>query len=366
MITRFYVHNFRSLLNFELPIKSISSALLIGRNGAGKSTVGYALEVLQRIGRGNNRVGHLVRLEDVGHGRKEVPIRFELEVELKGVHYGYILALEYPEGFRELRVLEESLIVNGTAKFTRKVADLYFPGNPAEPMRFDWHSVWLPVAQARSESDPLDTFRKWLARMLIVRPYPLAIKGDSSEETLQPQPDMSNLGDWWSGLITHSPASYARIEQALKQMMPDLLDIKNPLITKDFRSLETHFGDSERSFAIPFRLLSDGEKCMAIWALVMAANNAYGPLFCFWDEPDHYLALSEVRDFAMDLRRAFQNGGQFLATSHNPETIRSFSDENTFVLYRRNHHEPTQIRPLVEISYGKDLIGALARGEIEP
>lgn len=38
MIERLYIHNFRSLENFELPIQGLSSALLIGKNGTGKST----------------------------------------------------------------------------------------------------------------------------------------------------------------------------------------------------------------------------------------------------------------------------------------------------------------------------------------
>ena len=72
-----------------------------------------------------------------------------------------------------------------------------------------------------------------------------------------------------------------------------------------------------------------------ICALVLAANGAYGRLLCFWDEPDNYLALSEVGHFVMALRKAFQSGGQFITTSHNPEAIRRFSDENTLVLFGR-------------------------------
>jgi predicted ATPase len=368
MITRFHVHNFRSLENFNLPVTNGSSLLLIGKNGAGKSNVGHALEILQKIGRGDNRIKRLITPSDVSHGRTEVPVRFDLEVELEGIHFAYTLALELPPGFHELRVLEEGLTIDGKPKFTRQVERLHFSTTKEsdDPMRFDWHSVWLSVAQARSEADPLATFRKWLARMLIVRPYPEGIDGESSDETLNPLPDMSNFGDWWNGLITHSPSSYGRIDRALKQWMPDLRDIKNPVIAKDSRSLEIHFDHEGSASVIPFRLLSDGEKCMAVWALVMAANEAYGPLFCFWDEPDNYLAISEIADFATDLRKAFKARGQFLATSHNAETIKSFSDENTYVLYRRHHREPTQVRPLGEISYGKDLIGALVRGDIEP
>lgn len=371
MIKRFYVHNFRSLQNFELPVNGGSSALLIGRNGSGKSSVGMALEIMQKIGRGQNRVGELIRQEDICHGMANSPVRLELEAAIQGIHFTYTLALELPEGFRELRVLEEKLAVDGKPKFTRKVADLEFPGTGGKsgkgvPMRFDWHLVWLSVAQARTEKDPLDIFRKWLARMLIVRPYPLGIAGESSGETLHPLPEMTNFGDWWTSFMATFPASYARIDKSLRLMMPDLRDIKNPVIAKDSRSMEVHFEQDGKSVTIPFRLLSDGEKCMVIWALVMAANEAYGPLFCFWDEPDNYLAISEIGDFATDLRKAFNNGGQFLATSHNAETIKSFSAENTYLLYRRNHHEPTQVRPLSELDYGKDLIGALVRGDIEP
>ena len=95
-------------------------------------------------------------------------------------------------------------------------------------------------------------------------------------------------------------------------------------------------------------------------------NAVLGPVCCFWDEPDNYLALSEVRHFVMALRRAFEKGGQFVATSHNPEAIRAFTDESTLVLYRRSHLEPTQIRPLKEIQVEGDLINALIRGDLEP
>ena len=368
MIERLYIHNYRSLQNFDLPIKGLPSALLIGKNGSGKSSIGFALEILQRIGRGDNRVGKLIQPEEMTRGGGKSPVRIELTAKIKDSLYTYKLALELPEGFRELRVLEESLSVDGVTNFTREVAEIKFPkaGGEVATMSFDWHLVWLSVSQARSEKDPLDVFRKWLARMLILRPYPQGITGGSSDETLHPRADMNNLGDWWNGMIGHAPASYSKIESMLKRMMPDLRDIQNPVIAKDSRSLEIHFDCEGESMSLPLKLLSDGEKCMMVWAMVMAANASYGPLFCFWDEPDNYLAISEIGDFAMDLRKTFKIGGQFLATSHNAETIRSFSDDSTFVLFRRSHLEPAQIRPLADLDYSGDLVAALIRGDIEP
>ncbi|MFN9623940.1 MAG: AAA family ATPase, partial [Cyanobacteriota bacterium] len=112
MLQRLYVHNFRCLENFELSLKELSSALLIGRNGVGKSTIASSLELFQSIGRGVNRVGKLVLPKDFSPNRSNVPMRFELEVLLEDKMYKYVLALELPKGFRELRVFEEQLLVS--------------------------------------------------------------------------------------------------------------------------------------------------------------------------------------------------------------------------------------------------------------
>ncbi|MGO8698774.1 MAG: AAA family ATPase [Limisphaerales bacterium] len=82
VIRRLYVHNFRCLENFELPIADRSSVLLIGKNGAGKTTVGFALEILQRIARGTNRVKDVVTPKDLARGHTDAPMRFEIEVKL--------------------------------------------------------------------------------------------------------------------------------------------------------------------------------------------------------------------------------------------------------------------------------------------
>ena len=187
-----------------------------------------------------------------------------------------------------------------------------------------------------------------------------------NSETLEPNNQVTDFGAWFSGLLAHAPSAYAAVDDYLKQVMPDLADIKNPITGTNSRSLIVQFASEQASMTVPFEDLSDGEKCYLISALVLAANKVYGPILCFWDEPDNFLALSEVGDFVSALRKAFKSGGQFIATSHNPEVIRSFSDENTLVLYRSNHLEPTRVRPLKDIHVIGDLVGALIRDDIEP
>ena len=181
MIRRIYVHNFRCLENFELSLGGLSSALLIGQNGAGKTTVAVALEVLQRIARGTNRVGDLVRPKDLTRGRRDVPMRFEIEVELATKIYRYAVAFEYPDRFRELRVCEEKLIVDGDPVFTRELAQVPACKSWARPeanFKIDWHLVALPIVQSQAATDPISTFKQWLANTLILRPIPSLMRGD--------------------------------------------------------------------------------------------------------------------------------------------------------------------------------------------
>jgi predicted ATPase len=160
-----------------------------------------------------------------------------------------------------------------------------------------------------------------------------------------------------------------RIDAHLREVMPDLLDVKNRPIGEEYRNMVVQFANAKGNVTLPFRALSDGEKCFMICALTIASNAAYGPLLCFWDEPDNFLAPSEVSHSVLALRRAFQNSGQLIATSHNPEAIRRFSDESTLVLHRHSHAEPTIVRSVEDIRASGgikgDFIDALLRGDVD-
>jgi ABC-type cobalamin/Fe3+-siderophores transport system ATPase subunit len=373
MLQRLYVHNFRCLENFELTIKEMPSALLVGKNGSGKSTIADALEGLQKISQGVNRMRDLEKLDiispkDFARGRSDVPIRFEIEVFLDNKLYKYVLALELPEKFRELRVSEEQLLVSGEPIYSRKEAQVTLYSNTQNreaQFRLDWHLVALPVIQEQSETDPLHIFKTWLAQMIILAPIPSLMTGDSKGDTLEPRRDGSNFGEWVSGLLSRYPAAYARVDRYLREVMPDIQDFLNELIGKDSKSMIVRFEANSANLNVEFKDLSDGEKCFFICAVVLAANEFYEPLFCFWDEPENYLSLSEVGHFVISLRRSFKQKGQILVTSHNEEAIRKFSDENTFVLDRKSHLEPTLIRLLRDIPVTGDLINTLICGDIE-
>jgi predicted ATPase len=370
MIRRFYVHNFRCLENFELPILSHSTALIIGKNGSGKSTVARALEILQRIARGVNRVDELVKPKDLARGRADAPMRFEITAELNQQLYEYSIAFEFPEGFRALRVLDERLSVDGRPVFTRELAEV-LPSKAGSrqntsSFRVDWHVVALPIVQEQSSIDPIAVFKRWLARAIILRPIPSLISGKSSQQTFELDPSASNFAEWFTAITTEDPASYGQIDKYLRQIMPDLKAIRNPMTGTEARSMSVDFSNEVGTASILFEDLSDGEKCFIMCSLVLAANEIHGPLLCYWDEPDCYLAPDEVGHLVMALRRAFEVKGQLIVTSHDVEAVLRFSDENTIVFLRQGHLEPTNPRVLKTLQIDGSLAVAFVRGELEP
>ncbi len=371
MIKSLYIHNFRCFENFELELDGLNSALLIGKNGTGKSTLSLVLELLQRIARGTNRLRELVKASDFSRGRSEVPMRFQLKVEIDKKTYDYTLALELPKDFDELRVLEESLIAEGKPVYLREKEHIHLmrtTTNGDNQFQMNRHQIALPSIYEQSRQDPLYLFKTWLSRMLILAPVPSLITGDSEIEVLSPKVSVSDFGAWIAGLLAFLPSAYQPFEQYLKQVMPDFEDIENTTIGTDARTLIVRFKSERTQLQLPFRVLSDGEKCFFIGAAVLAAKKTYSDLFCFWDEPDNHISIFEISPFIMALRRATLRGGQLLMTSHNIEAIRQFSNENTFVFFRESHLEPVRTQVLKDRLKTQDIKGgledALLRGDI--
>ncbi|MGE0707672.1 MAG: AAA family ATPase [Planctomycetota bacterium] len=362
MIRRLYAHNYRCLENFELKLAGLRSALLVGGNGSGKSTIGRVLEVLQSVARGKNRVRDLVDPLDFTAG-KVAPMRFELDVELGGRTYRYVLALELPRGFKELRVLEERLGVDEDVLYQRDVAQVSL-SRSGQGARFavDWHLVALPLIQPDADDAPLAVFRNWLRGLLVLAPVPALMSGSTEGPTSELSRSCANFGAVLAELFAQHPPAWTPFDEQLKAMLPDVFGIA----TKPELRVSFQRAAGEPTVEVPFRLLSDGERCFFLGAFVNTLRRYSESLFCFWDEPDAFLSLSEVGHFVNDLRYGFERAesGQLLVTSHREEAIRRFGEASTLVVHRANHLEPTQITPLSELKVTGGVISALVRGDL--
>ncbi len=365
MIKRLHVHNFRCLENFTLDFAGQPSAVLIGRNGSGKSTVLRVLRVFQKICRGSSRVDNVIRASDFTRHRKELPMHFEVDVALAGKQFRYSISFEWPPEFREARILKEELLCDGLTIFTRKQAQV----NLAEGTTFglDWHVFALTVINERPPSQSIQDVKAFFANMMLVAPIPQQIEGFSEEPSTSLDYHAGNYASCLRAMLQQKPKAYSDFEAFIKEVIPDFSSIENRDRGKDGGSqLIVTFEprEAKESASYDFDDLSDGEKCFMLAAYIYASNAAGPPVVCVWDEPDNHLSLSEVGHFITAMRKMTNKGGQFIATTHHPETIRKFSDENTFVLTRRSHVDPAEPKLLDKFGYKGDLIHALVRDEI--
>jgi predicted ATPase len=370
MIERLYVNNFRTLVNTTFDWTTQRSVLLLGKNGAGKSTVLHALAVLQSIARGPNRVRDTISPNDFTlHARDQV-MRFRAEMDAQGAKYSYEVAFDWPERFIEARVLEEDLRHNGQAVFSRRLNEVRLQNGTT--FRLDWHVFALPVVNETQSPGPIGTVRNLLADMMIISPSPEKMSGFSEAPDTQLAFRADNFAACLRSLIEKRPKSYQAFEQFTRSVIPDFSSIEHTERGREGgKQLRVTFASDQprRTFSIDFDALSDGERCLLLASYVLARCAIRGtddpPVVCAWDEPDAHLSISEVGHLIMSLRRAASTSdAQFIATSHNPETIRRFSDENTFLLARASHLEPTTVTRLADRRYSGDLVDALIRDEV--
>lgn len=364
MIERLYIQNFRCLDSLTLVFAGNSSILIIGKNGAGKSTIRKALSILQTICRGSGRVDKLISPNDFAFGRTDRPIRFELEAKIGGRTFNYSVSFDWPETFREARILNESASVDGQNIFNRDQGqvDLASGAN----FGLNWHVFALPVINERPPANSMQDLKTYLASLILIAPIPTMIRGFSDHSTTELHDDATNFASCLRGLLERKPAAYAKFAESIEAVMPDFSAIENTERGKDGQQLMVSFKNpnEESGLTVEFDSLSDGEKCFFLNAYIMASTAVGIPVVCMWDEPDNHLSLSEIGQFIASMRKTARGGGQFIATSHHPETVRKFPDDATIVLTRKSHLEPTVPRFLKEFRYSGDLIDALIRDEV--
>ena len=359
MLERIRIKNFRCFSEFELDLTGLNSCVILGRNGSGKTTIASVIQILQNMAWKTSRVGDLLKPSDISRS-SDGSVSFNLDVRLFDKNYNYNIAFELPDRFHELRVADESLSVDSEIVYTRHTSQIALNRSQMRDAQFgvDWHVVALPIIQTSSSRDPIAIFKEWLKNIVVVRPVPACMKGESDGVTLIPNEYVDNFGEWFSGVLAESPSSYEPFIEFLREVMPDISSVKNRILGLDIRSLEVEFRVKSESFSVPFGRLSDGEKCFFVCALIVAMASEKLGMTCFWDEPDNYLAPQEVSPTMLALRRSFQSGRQIIITSHNADAIRCFSDDNTIVLTRSSHLAPPVAEMLSDLHRKSNITGS--------
>ena len=325
MLTRLYVDNFLCLVNFELTLDEKN--VFLGANGTGKTSVFEVLRRIQALVARGERVDECFPSEDLSIGQDRAEQRFELDLQVDGGSYRYVLAIEHGLDRRMMRIAEETLEHDDQPifEFRKGDAQLYhddYTEGPEYP--FDWSRSGIGSLNERHDNKKLTRFKNAVEDFVIARPCPPIFESESRSEDDFLDPLMRNFVGWYRHASQENMGAILGLFESLREALPGFQSLDLAESGEYTRALKVSFrwnkGKSS-SDRYSFSQLSDGQRMLvALYSLIHLSSNRRPYLFL--DEPDNFLALREVQPW---LAAADEQCGetleQLVLVSHHPTTI---------------------------------------------
>lgn len=324
MLKRIFADNFRALVNFEFRPGQLS--LLLGGNGSGKTSVFEVLGGLHDLIVIGRSVDELFSFTRTRWETRSVQ-RFELDLESQGGTYRYALEIQHPEephGKPFIRA--ETVTFDGSLlyRFSAGEVQLFHDDEtvgPVFPFRPD-RSFLVNLDQPGSKLIArLAGFKQLVTRARLIQPNPFDMESSSSQDQAFLKRDGKNFASFFSYLNSERPDARTELEGRLRDALPGF---RNLLFRRlgDAKLLLTAFDDEKKS-SVEYGLseLSEGQRVLAILYSAVCGLVHDGAVLCF-DEPDNFVALSEIQPWLQVLRDALETrGGQAMIISHHPEVM---------------------------------------------
>jgi len=373
MIERIYIDNFRTLVNCEIKLQSVS--LLLGANGAGKSSVFDAVELVKYFVGGAGPVWEVFPSSSLTRWQTLDEQTFELDLRGQEGVFRYALKIKHASDRRQSRVASESLSFDGRPLFTSKdgEAQLYNDNYGRGPvMTFDWNRSALPAIYSRPDNRRLTEFKERLAAVYCVRPCPALMLTDSQEEADVLSRDASNFASWYRYVlrqdISRQGDLFRELEQVIEGFQQLLLDgpadgtislrvLFSPPDTK--ASMQPgcvrEQPEPDRQFTLPmvpyinktmriykFGELSEGQRQLILLYTLLCGLSDTNRVLLF-DEPDNYVSLREIQPWLTALMDATGRSiSQSIIISHHPEVIDHLAREKG-IWFTRDSAGPTRV-----------------------
>jgi ABC-type molybdenum transport system ATPase subunit/photorepair protein PhrA len=346
MIERIYIDNYKTFQNFEW--KPGPVALLMGRNGTGKSTVFDLLHVLQDLICNERSLMNVVPGSTCTRWDRRATQKFELDVTGPEGPFRYRLALEHHER-GEVRVTSETLHLADVPLFSFDAGQVQLyndQGRSGPSFSGNWRKSGLGTVVPGASNKRLTWFKGWLADLLVLRPNPAVMDGRASGEDTLLLPDVSNFASWYRYVAQERPRDVFRAAEALSRVIDCFRDMSIRVDEQRTGWLRSNFvGPSGEEYQVRFEELSDGQR--VLFALyVVLYTQIDGSRTIALDEPDNFVSLDEIQPFLMEMldRALGGSGPQLLVISHHPEYLNQLAPNHGHVLHREQGG-PTRIRP---------------------
>lgn len=361
MITRLYVDNFRSLVNFEWRPGRL--ALLLGGNGAGKTALMEALMGVRDLIVHQRPIGEAFPLATRTRWEQRIETTIEVDIDRPAGRYRYRLHIEHSvEEPKKSRVRKEALTLDDRPLMRFELGELHLhrdDGSAGPVVTSDWWRSAVGAISAGRDNKHLTAFKTWLTNdVWLINPNPRNMSSRADEDAEPFDPTWSNFASWLPRWMASDFEGASEAMKALREVMPGFRSLR---VNRATLRLEASFQvDGGADYAVDFGELSDGQRQLCVLHVLRHAAVQAGRLVIL-DEPDNFLALPEIQPWLLDVAEAamFTGGPQVWVISHHPEALNQLAPQHGSRFYREGG--PTRVAPFTGMD-GLSAAEVVARG----
>ncbi len=342
MLTRIYIDNFRSFVNFEY--RPEQKQLLLGPNGSGKSSLLEAIRYVKWFIEGDeNPFTQSTRTR-----WQDKPLQVvEIEALLEGQKYEYRVEIRFESKTGQSSVNLESLKVNGATVFELANREIRFFSNGSD------HATTVPLETTKSalqlsqlSNSYVRYFVEWMESVHCFRidAYPGAMEESADSEERQPDYELENLAGWYRHLVGAYPDENLKFLKSMKAALDGFQTLRFSSEEDGVRKLRADFTiPTKKRVNYSLSELSEGQRCMLALYMILQFLIAKGRTV-FIDEPDNFISLREIQPWLLAAEEALEDHcGQLILISHHPEILNQWAQEHGLRFFREdNGHVRTE------------------------
>jgi predicted ATPase len=340
MLTRVYIDNFRSFVNFEY--RPEAKQLLLGPNGSGKSSLLDVIRYVKDFLDGaENPFTQSTRTRWLDNPLQVV----EIEASLEGEKYEYRLeTLSTP---RSLKL--ENLKINGKPVFEFSNGQIHFFRNDSS------EATVLPYETSRSalhlsqlSNSYVGRFLSWMQKSVYVFSvdvYPGTMNDIADGEEQQPDWELDNMAGFYRYLVGARPEENARFLSSMRESLDGLQNLRFSSEEEGVSKLRADFtAPAGKRVSFWLSELSEGQrKLLALFMLLHFFVEKGCTIFI--DEPDNYVALRELQPWLLAAEAAVEDhNAQLILVSHHPEMLNQWAPEYGLRFFREENG-PVRVKP---------------------
>jgi predicted ATPase len=341
MLTRIYIDNFRSFVNFEY--RPEAKQLLLGSNGSGKSSLLEAIRYLKSFVKGDwNKFTQSTRTR-----WQDRPLQVvEIEANLDGKPFEYRVEIGFAAVTKEQSVNLERLKVSGATVFELADGQIRFFPNDSSSMAVPLQTNRSALHLSLLSNSDVRRFVEWLDRVhcFDIDAYPGTMREIADSEEREPDFELDNLAGWYRYLVQSYPEENVKFIASLKECMDGFQALKFSSEEDGVRKLRAEFlGPTMKRVSYSIAELSEGQRCLiALYMILNFVINRGDTVFL--DEPDNFISLREIQPWLVAAEEAADDhNGQLILISHHPETLNRWAREYGLRFFREeNGHVRTE------------------------